>query len=296
MADVTKRRTGEMVRKLFEILLQHPDGLQAAESVRRVADQMTMSPYEAGNYDSGGRRFDKILRFATVDCVKAGWLVKNKGTWTVTDAGREAYQSLTDPEEFYGRAVKLYWEWKSMQPEPEAEATETEGVESRKAVAITFEVAEEQAWAEIDQFLRTMPPYEFQELAAALIRAMGYHVAWIAPPGKDGGIDILAWTDPLGTKPPRLKVQVKRQSQAVNVEGLRSFMALLGDGDVGIFISIGGFTKDAAFEARTQEKRRVTLIDLETLVDLWVEHYGRLSDEARRRMPMRPIYFLAPTS
>lgn len=296
MADVTKRRTGEMVRKLFEILLQHPDGLQAAESVRRVADQMTMSPYEAGNYDSGGRRFDKILRFATVDCVKAGWLVKTKGTWTVTDAGREAYQSLTDPEEFYGRAVKLYWEWKSMQPEPGAEATETEGVESRKAVAITFEVAEEQAWAEIEQFLRTMPPYEFQELAAALIRAMGYHVAWIAPPGKDGGIDILAWTDPLGTKPPRLKVQVKRQSQAVNVEGLRSFMALLGDGDVGIFISIGGFTKDAAFEARTQEKRRVTLIDLETLVDLWVEHYGRLSDEARRRMPLRPIYFLAPTS
>lgn len=296
MADVTRRRTGELLRKLFEILLQHPDGLPAAEALRRLATAVTLTPYEAGSYESGGRRFDKIVRFATVDCVKAGWLLKSKGTWTVTDAGREAYQSLTDPEEFYRRAVKLYWEWKSSQPEPEAESVEVEGAESRKAVAISYEVAEEQAWAEIEQYLRTMPPYEFQELAASLIRAMGYHVAWIAPPGKDGGIDILAWTDPLGTKPPRLKVQVKRQSQAVNVEGLRSFMALLGDGDVGIFISIGGFTKDAAFEARTQEKRRVTLIDLETLVDLWVEHYGKLSDEARRRMPLRPIYFLAPTS
>jgi restriction system protein len=73
-------------------------------------------------------------------------------------------------------------------------------------------------------------------------------------------------------------------------------MALLGEDDVGIFVSTGGFTKDAADEARTQEKRKVTLIDLEGLVDLWVEHYARLNDDARRRLPLRPIYFLAPES
>lgn len=89
-------------------------------------------------------------------------------------------------------------------------------------------------------------------------------------------------------------MQVKRQGQPVSVEGLRSFMALLGEDDVGIFVSVGGFTKDAAEEARTQEKRKVTLVDLEALFDLWVEHYTRLSDEARRRLPLRPIHFLAP--
>jgi hypothetical protein len=41
---------------------------------------------------------------------------------------------------------------------------------------------------------------------------MGYHVSWIAPPGKDRGIDVLAWTDPVGTKPPRIKVQEKRRN------------------------------------------------------------------------------------
>ena len=56
----------------------------------------------------------------------------------------------------------------------------------------------------------------------------------------------------------------------------------------------GGFTKDAANEARTQEKRRVTLIGLETLFDLWVEHYDKLTDQARRRLPLRPIQFLSP--
>ena len=95
---------------------------------------------------------------------------------------------------------------------------------------------------------------------ASLLRAMGYHISWIAPPGKDGGIDILAASDPLGTKPPRIKVQVKRQEQKVDVNGLRSFMALLGDGDVGIFVSVGGFTKDAQGEARGQEKRKITLL------------------------------------
>ena len=100
--------------------------------------------------------------------------------------------------------------------------------------------------------------------------------------------------DPLGTRLPRIKVQVKRQQNSVSVEGLRSFLALLGDDDVGLFVSTGGFTKDAEQEARTQEKRRVILIDLERLFDLWVEHYPRLDDDARRRLPLRPIHFLAP--
>ena len=46
--------------------------------------------------------------------------------------------------------------------------------------------------------------------------------------------DILAYNDPLGTRPPRIKVQVKRQQQKVAVDGVRSFMAVLGQDDVGI--------------------------------------------------------------
>jgi restriction system protein len=71
-------------------------------------------------------------------------------------------------------------------------------------------------------------------------------------------------------------------------------MAVLGDEDVGLFVNTGGFTRDAQDEARTQEKRRISLLDLEKLFDLWVEHYEKLDDAARRRMPLKPIYFLAP--
>ena len=300
MAEITRRRTGELLRELFDILMVAPDGMQASAALQTLADRVTLTPYEADSFQSGGRRFEKIVRFATVDCVKAGWLVKDKGIWTITEEGRKARLEFSDPEAFYRRACKLYAEWKAAQPDAEAQLTAGPGMEAEesdspaKSVSVTYEEAEEHAWAEISAYLRAMNPYDFQELVADLLRAMSYHVTWISPPGKDGGIDILAWPDALGTRPPRLKVQVKRQQQAVSVEGLRSFMALLGDADVGLFVCTGGFTKDAESEARIQEKRRISLIGLEKLFDLWDEHYEKLTDQARRRLPLRSIRFLAP--
>jgi restriction system protein len=298
MPDVTRRRTGELLRTLFEILKQNPAGLQAKDALRELEHRIQLTDHERGHYPNGARRFEKIVRFGTVDCVKAGWMVKNKGRWTVTESGWDAYLKLTDPEVFYARAAKLYREWRASQPDAvgaEDDATD-EASDTGKETSITYEQAEEQAWTEIEGYLRQMQPYDFQELVASLLRAMGYHVAWVAPPGKDGGTDIIALPDPLGTRPPRIKVQVKRQQDAVRVDAVRSFMAVLGDEDVGLFVSTGGFTKDAAEEARTQERRRVTLINLELLFDLWIEHYVKLTDEARQRLPLRPIYFLSPDS
>jgi len=138
-----------------------------------------------------------------------------------------------------------------------------------------------------------MNPYDLQNLVAALLKAMGYHVSWVSPPGPDKGIDILAHTDPLGTTNPRIKVQVKRHENAVAVDGLRSFMALLGDQDVGIFVSTGGFTPAAEQEARTQEKRKITLLDLEKLFDLWVLHYSKLTETDKRLLPLKPVHYIA---
>lgn len=90
-------------------------------------------------------------------------------------------------------------------------------------------------------------------------------------------------------------MQVKRRQDKMSVEPIRSFIAVLGDADVGIFVNTGGFTKDAEAEARGQEKRRLMLIDLKRLYDLWVEHYHKLTQDAKNLMPLRPVYYLAPT-
>jgi restriction system protein len=300
MADITRRRKGELLRKLFEILMAQPDGMRARDALAALESKVQLTEYESGHYSRGARRFEWIVRFTSVDTVKAGWLTKAKGIWTVTDAGREAHRTLTDPDKFYGEAGRLYRAWRSSQPAraegeeniPEDGVTAT-SVEGRE-VALTYEEAEEQAWQEVQQYLAQMPPYDLQDLVAGLLKAMGNHIEWISPPGKDGGIDILAFSDPLGTKPPRIKVQVKRHGEKIRVDGLRAFLALLSDGDVGIFVNTGGFSRDAEDEARKQEKRRIVLVDAERLFDLWVEHYKSLEDKARSRMPVRPIWFLAP--
>src|SRR5688572_26571093 len=150
MAEITRRRTGEFLRKLFEILMPLPDGMQARDALSALEKTVKLTEYEMGMYDSGGHRFDKIVRFATVDCVKAGWLQKAKGRWMVTDAGKSAYATYRDPEAFYKQAVKLYQEWRSTQPDPGPKPEgEPEAKETAKVASITFEEAEEQAWLEI---------------------------------------------------------------------------------------------------------------------------------------------------
>lgn len=293
MADVTIQRTGELLRKLFEILLKCPEGLRAQDALKSLRNSVQLTEYEKGEYSAGSPRFEKIVRFATVDCVKAGWLIKDKGIWTVTDGGKKAYYEFKSPEEFYRSAQRLYRQWRK--DTKISKGPSDEQIEESSAI-ITYEEAEEQAWNEIENYLRSMNPYDFQKLVAALLKAMEYHVSWIAPPGKDGGVDILAWNDPLGTKPPRIKVQVKREQNAVNVSVLRSFMALLGDSDVGIFVSTGGFTKDAEEEARTQQSRQVTLVNLKRLYELWIDHIAKFDQDAKDLFPLKPIYFLAPES
>lgn len=292
MANVTKARAGLLIRTLFEILIAHPDGIRAVDALAALEKRVTLTDFEAGDYDSGGRRFERLVRFGTVSAVKAGWMTKQKGIWLVTDEGKAAFEAYPDGEKFFREAEKLYRTWRKAQPDAVDGETSEEAAE--KSAVITLEQAEEMAWREIEQHLAEIPPYEFQELVGELLTAMGYHVSWIAPPGKDGGIDVIAYNDPLGSRPPRIKVQVKRNAKSprIDVTGLRSFMAVLGDDDIGLFVALSGFTKDAELEAR-QSQRRVTLLDTTKLVELWTTHYGKLGDSARRRFPLKPVWFLA---
>ncbi len=289
--EITRKRVGELQRGVIKILLDSLDGLPAKEVLRRLEQVVPPTEFEKSEYPNrpGVRRFEKIVRFATIAPLKAGWLIKSKGRWTLTEEGKKAYERFQDPEKFVKEGGRLYRKWAESRPD-----TATEVEEEGPDVTSTIEEAEEAAWAEIEKYLQTMPPYDFQNLVAALLRAMGYHVSWIAPPGPDKGIDILAHTDPLGTNAPRIKVQVKRRADKINPEGLRSFMAVLGDQDVGIFVSTGGFTSEAESEARTQERRTVTLVDLEKLFDLWVLHYEKVAEADKRLLPLKSVYYLAP--
>lgn len=291
MAETSRRRAGELVRGVFNILIANPDGLQVKSILAQLEKTVPPTDFEKSPYPNhpNVRRYERVVRFSTIGPVKAGWLIKNKGLWSITDEGKKAFDKFSDPEKFTRESDRLYREWEGTRPGQEVE-DEDQVAED----AITIEVAEESAWSEIEQYLSKMNPYDFQNLVAGLLQGMGYSVAWVSPPGADGGIDVIAYSDPLGATGPRIKVQAKRRKQKVDVGGMRSFMAVLSEGDIGLFVSMGGFTKDAEDEARNQQTRRLSLIDSRRLLDLWIEHYERIPETYRRTFPLRRVYFLAP--
>jgi restriction system protein len=300
MADVTQKRVGELVRGVFQILADLPEGLPAKDILERMKQVVPPTEFEKSDYPNnpGVQRFGKMIRFATIAPVKAGWLVKEKGRWYLTEEGKKALRQYPDPLDFRQESRRLYHQWLDKQPQAAPESMIQEALsphDSSVEVASTFDEAEETAWAVIEQHLQNINPYDLQKLVAALLRAMGYFIVWDAPPGPDRGIDIIAHNDPLGTSSPRIKVQVKREAKKIDVDGIRSFMSVLADHDVGIFVSTGGFTSNAQTEARTKETKKITLVDLERLVELWIKNYEKVAEQDKRLLPLRPVYYLAPS-
>jgi restriction system protein len=294
MAEITRRRTGQFLQIIFKLLLDKPDGLPAKDILAEIPKSISLTKYESGYFPStpNSPRFEKIVRFATIDLVKAGWLVKNKGRWFITQEGRQAYHKYNDSEEFYKEACRLYHEWKKSRP-PEG-GVDTDEITEAPKLGLTLEEVEDLAREQIQAIIEAINPYEFQDLVADLLTAMGYYIYWVAPPGKDGGIDIIAYNDPLGANGPRVKVQVKHKTTTpIPVEQLRAFMSVIGTDEIGLYVSSGGFTSPVWNESRSQDKRKITLIDLDSLVELWIQYYPKLTQEARQRLPLKPIYFPA---
>lgn len=133
---------------------------------------------------------------------------------------------------------------------------------------------------------------DLEELAAAILRAMGYR-ARVSPKGPDRGVDVFASPDGLGLQEPRIKVEVKhRRNTSMGAQDLRSFIGGLRQGDRGLYVSTGGFTKDAKYEA-DRSNIPVTLIDLDELAILVVTHYENFDLEGRALISLIRVYWPA---
>jgi restriction system protein len=294
MAGLDRKRRGELLRGVFDVLADHPEGIKARDTLAEVEERLGMTQFEAENYPgSDVRRFEKSIRFVTINAVKAGWMVKEAGVWTPTEDGLEAHLKYADPEQFLREAQKLYRKWAEAQPPKEEDEEGEDPEQETSTTSVTLERAEEASWEEVREVLHQMDPYEFQHLVGGLLRGMGYYVDWVAPRGKDRGVDILALSDPLGTKGPRVKVQVKREEGKTSAMTLRAFVSTLHGDDIGLFVTLGGFTRDAEVEARN-EIRRVRLIDATDFFRLWAQHYDDIPEADRRRLPISFVPFLVP--
>lgn len=131
---------------------------------------------------------------------------------------------------------------------------------------------------------------DLQELVAGLLRAMGYKTV-VSPPGADRGKDIVASPDGFGFEEPKIIVEVKhRAGQRMGASDIRSFLGGRHPRDKGLYVSTGGFSKDAYYEA-DRAQIPLTLMDFERLVESILDYYPKFDEETRQILPLRKIYW-----
>lgn len=284
----SKQTAVKTIYAAMQILKKAGGELSGREVISKISEQVELSDFEKERYEKTGYvRWQSILHFYSIDCIKAGYLRKQKGIWYLTKEGESALKK--GPVEFLESATTKYREWKKNQIKDEEAYIEVD----ENFQKIKLEDLEEQALEGLKEYIASKNAYEFQDIVAALLRAMGYYTPFIAPKGKDGGIDIIAYRDPLGAEEPRIKVQVKHKpNDAVQVKDIRSLLGLLNrDGEIGLFVTSGHYSNDSEKEARASHTH-CRLIDFNDFISMWQQFYNKLNDDEKNMLPLHPIYFL----
>jgi len=274
----------------MHILKDKGEGMPSRQLMDEVEKKVNFSDWEKEITSKGGIRWQNVYHFTSVDYVKAGFILKKSGSWYLTSEGEDAIAKYS-PEQIQEIANTAYRQWRK---ETAVQVTPSEEEEEEvKENIINLEELEDKALVGIREYISRKNPYEFQDMVAALLRAMDYHTPFVAPKGKDGGVDVIAYVDPLGAKTPRIKVQVKHynETNTISAKDVRSLVGILRDGDIGLFVTSGYFSPDAKREALTS-KEYVKLIDGDEFIDMWRQYYNKMTDEDKNMLPLRRIAFL----
>ncbi|MGI8396857.1 restriction endonuclease [Agrobacterium deltaense] len=139
----------------------------------------------------------------------------------------------------------------------------------------------------IRRLMAQLSGYQFEELVGHLMECMGY-TARVTPKSSDGGVDVIAHMDALGFQPPIVKIQCKRTTSQHGLSEVNQLLGTLGEGEFGLFVSLGSFSRAANELERNRPKLRV--IDGEGFVAMLLENYEKLSPRYRAIVPLKKIY------
>lgn len=136
-----------------------------------------------------------------------------------------------------------------------------------------------------------LPWDEVERLVAGLLRAMGYKTR-LTTRGADRGCDIVASPDGFGFEQPRIVAEVKHRKGQMGAQEIRGFLGGRHKDDKGLYVSTGGFSKDARYEA-DRAGIPLTLMDLDDLVSAIVEYYEQMDGDTKSLIRLRRIYWPA---
>jgi len=162
-------------------------------------------------------------------------------------------------------------------------------VEAEEVIADPLADIESQALERMKDRVNELDWDDMQQLVAGILRAMGYKTQ-VSPPGADRGKDIVASPDGFGFEHPRIVVEVKHRKGQMGSQEIRSFLGGRHKDDRGLYVSTGGFTKDAQYEA-DRASIPLAMWTLDHVVRALIEHYDATDAETKRIVPLKRMYW-----
>lgn len=138
MAKLGRKRRAEVMRAALLALRDGGGSLRIEEVVEAARNYLVLTGYEEGTYSAGQPRFRWIVSFSTIRAVKAGWLQKHGGVWTLTSAGALALKAFDSAEALGQEGSRLYKEWwhqRQSTGDKAPDEEETDGPDLSDAVA-----------------------------------------------------------------------------------------------------------------------------------------------------------------
>jgi restriction system protein len=168
----------------LQILVEKGGEAAGRDVISEIEKRLTLDEWAKEVYEkSGYTRWKSILHFFTIDLIKSGFLVKNKGVWYVTTEGGAALK--LGEVAMLDKATEGYYKWREANPKGEKK-TVTSVVDdiasddvadavNEQAQEATIQQMEQLAIDGLRQQINSKNAYEFQDLVAALLRGMNYY-------------------------------------------------------------------------------------------------------------------------
>lgn len=97
-----------LLRTMFNVLGESSEPRPAGDVLDEVARRQPLTAHELEENRSNSPRYVTFLRFASSHASRVGWLAKRGGQWSLTDAGTEAVEQITDDPELYQELSRRY--------------------------------------------------------------------------------------------------------------------------------------------------------------------------------------------
>ncbi len=146
----------------------------------------------------------------------------------------------------------------------------------------------ENAKENLKDTIKSLDADQMEDLFKEILNAMGY-IAERTKKGADRGVDIFASKDGLGLEEPRIFVEVKHRNEQMGAQDIRTFIGGRQPNDKCLYVSTGGFTKEARYEAE-RSNTPLKLIDIDDLANLLSLHYDKFSAEGKTLLPLKKVY------